>query len=110
MKNPVFAEALGSWLDRTVEIYADRILPVDTTVARWWGLAFSKASISSSMNSGTALSLNPMRCLRGSLKTPRRCSGLSSLMCERRGSKILNDMRRLDSVCGNKRNRKSPRL
>jgi len=37
VRNPVFAEALASWLDRTVEIYADRILPVDTTVARRWG-------------------------------------------------------------------------
>jgi predicted nucleic acid-binding protein len=35
--NPVFAEALGAWLDRTVDIYGDRILPVDTTVARRWG-------------------------------------------------------------------------
>jgi len=37
VKNPVFAEALGAWLDRTVEIYGDRILPVDTRVARRWG-------------------------------------------------------------------------
>jgi len=36
-KNAVFAEALGAWLDRTVETYADRILPVDTPVARRWG-------------------------------------------------------------------------
>jgi len=36
-KNAVFAEALGAWLDRTVETYADRILPVDTLVARRWG-------------------------------------------------------------------------
>src|SRR5260370_35037098 len=35
--NPVFAEALGAWLDRTVDIYGDRILPVDTTVARRGG-------------------------------------------------------------------------
>jgi predicted nucleic acid-binding protein len=35
--NPVFAEALGSWLDRTIEFYGDRILPVDTAVARRWG-------------------------------------------------------------------------
>lgn len=37
VRNPVFAEALGSWLDRTVEIYAERILAVDPTVARRWG-------------------------------------------------------------------------
>ena len=36
-KNAVFAEALGAWLDRTVETYADRSLPVDTRVARRWG-------------------------------------------------------------------------
>jgi predicted nucleic acid-binding protein len=32
-----FAEALRSWLDRTVSIYGDRILPVDAAVARRWG-------------------------------------------------------------------------
>ena len=37
VKNPVFAEALRAWLDRTVETYCDRILPVDTRVARRWG-------------------------------------------------------------------------
>jgi predicted nucleic acid-binding protein len=36
-KNPVFAEALGAWLARTVETYGDRILSVDTRVARRWG-------------------------------------------------------------------------
>jgi len=37
VKNPVFAEALRAWLDRTVETYGDRILSVDTRVARRWG-------------------------------------------------------------------------
>ena len=37
VKNPVFAEALRAWLDRTVETYRDRILSVDTRVARRWG-------------------------------------------------------------------------
>jgi len=32
----VFVEALGAWLDRTIETYRDRILPVDTAVARRW--------------------------------------------------------------------------
>ena len=36
-KNPVFAEALGAWLARTVETYGDRILSVDTRVTRRWG-------------------------------------------------------------------------
>jgi predicted nucleic acid-binding protein len=35
--DPGFAEALESWLDRTVRIYGDRILPADTPVARRWG-------------------------------------------------------------------------
>jgi predicted nucleic acid-binding protein len=35
--NPGFAESLESWLDRTVRLYGDRILPVDTPVARRWG-------------------------------------------------------------------------
>lgn len=36
-KDPAFAEALESWLDRTIQIYGDRILPVDTGIARRWG-------------------------------------------------------------------------
>jgi predicted nucleic acid-binding protein len=36
-KDPAFAEALEVWLDRTIDIYSDRILPVDTRVARRWG-------------------------------------------------------------------------
>lgn len=36
-KDPAFAEALESWLTRTILIYRDRILPVDTNVARRWG-------------------------------------------------------------------------
>jgi predicted nucleic acid-binding protein len=36
-KEPAFAEALESWLDRTIQIYLDRILPVDTRIARRWG-------------------------------------------------------------------------
>ncbi len=36
-KDPAFAEALESWLDRTIQIYADRILPIDTRIARRWG-------------------------------------------------------------------------
>jgi hypothetical protein len=35
--DPAFAEALESWLDRTVHVYGDRILAVDTAVARRWG-------------------------------------------------------------------------
>lgn len=36
-KDPAFAEALESWLDRTIQIYGDRILPVDTGIACRWG-------------------------------------------------------------------------
>lgn len=37
IRNPALAEALSAWLDRTVETYGDRILSVDTRVARRWG-------------------------------------------------------------------------
>ena len=36
-RNRAFAEALNAWLDRTVDIYYDRILPIDIAVARRWG-------------------------------------------------------------------------
>jgi predicted nucleic acid-binding protein len=34
---PAFAEALLAWLERSLEAYADRLLPVTTSVARRWG-------------------------------------------------------------------------
>jgi predicted nucleic acid-binding protein len=37
-QNPDFADALLSWLNRSIEIYADRILPVTTDIARRWGV------------------------------------------------------------------------
>ncbi|ACL73164.1 type II toxin-antitoxin system VapC family toxin [Thioalkalivibrio sulfidiphilus] len=36
-KNAVFASALAEWLDIVLKFYSDRILPVDTAVARRWG-------------------------------------------------------------------------
>lgn len=36
-KDAAFAEALESWLDRTIQLYGDRILAVDTEIARRWG-------------------------------------------------------------------------
>jgi toxin FitB len=36
-KNPGFAERLGVWLDRTIDLYGDRILPVTVAIARRWG-------------------------------------------------------------------------
>jgi len=36
-RNPIFADALGSWLDQMIGIYEDRILPIDVAVARRWG-------------------------------------------------------------------------
>lgn len=36
-KDAAFAEALESWLDRTIQLYGDRILAVDTGIARRWG-------------------------------------------------------------------------
>lgn len=36
-RDAAFAEALETWLDRTIIIHGDRILPVDSAVARRWG-------------------------------------------------------------------------
>jgi len=36
-KDPGFAAALGAWLDRTLMLYGDRILPFDLASARRWG-------------------------------------------------------------------------
>jgi toxin FitB len=36
-RDPAFAEALRAWLDNSVDVYSDRILPVTTTIARRWG-------------------------------------------------------------------------
>jgi predicted nucleic acid-binding protein len=35
--NPDFAEELVRWLDMTLGVYADRILPVTLAIARRWG-------------------------------------------------------------------------
>src|SRR5262245_55109733 len=35
--DPVFAEALLAWLERSIEVYQDRILPVTVAVGRRWG-------------------------------------------------------------------------
>src|SRR4051812_6686328 len=35
--NPDFAEALLAWLERSIAFYADRILPVTTSIGRCWG-------------------------------------------------------------------------
>jgi len=37
LRDPPFADALRSWLDRSIGIYADRILPVTMDVGRRWG-------------------------------------------------------------------------
>jgi toxin FitB len=36
-RDPPFAEALLVWLERSIAVYDDRILPVTTPVARRWG-------------------------------------------------------------------------
>jgi predicted nucleic acid-binding protein len=36
-REPAFAEALLAWLERSLEAYADRLLPVTIRVARRWG-------------------------------------------------------------------------
>jgi toxin FitB len=37
-RNPAFAGALLAWLGRSIESYAERILPVTTDIARRWGV------------------------------------------------------------------------
>ena len=37
IRNPAFSETLAAWLDRTIDTYGDRVLPVTTGVARRWG-------------------------------------------------------------------------
>jgi len=36
-REPAFAEALLAWLERSLEAYSDRILPVTVSVSRRWG-------------------------------------------------------------------------
>lgn len=36
-RNPAFADDLRQWLDRTVTLFADRILPFDAAAALHWG-------------------------------------------------------------------------
>ncbi len=35
--DPVFAEALLVWLERSIDLYEDRILPATTNIPRRWG-------------------------------------------------------------------------
>lgn len=37
-RNPEFARTLAAWLDSVLAVYGDRILPVDLSVARRWGI------------------------------------------------------------------------
>jgi predicted nucleic acid-binding protein len=37
-RDPVFADALLAWLNRSIEVYGDRILPVTTAIGRRWGI------------------------------------------------------------------------
>jgi hypothetical protein len=36
-RDPAFARDLQAWLDRTTQLFADRILPFDAPAARIWG-------------------------------------------------------------------------
>jgi predicted nucleic acid-binding protein len=35
--DPAFAQELGAWLDLTLRVYGDRILPLTVAIARRWG-------------------------------------------------------------------------
>jgi predicted nucleic acid-binding protein len=37
LRDPAFARDLRAWLDRTTQLFADRILPFDADAARIWG-------------------------------------------------------------------------
>jgi predicted nucleic acid-binding protein len=37
IKNPAFARQLAAWLDGLLNLYSERILAIDTSVARRWG-------------------------------------------------------------------------
>jgi toxin FitB len=37
MRHPAFAHALRTWLDRTILLFSDRLLPFDAEDARIWG-------------------------------------------------------------------------
>lgn len=37
LRDPSFAQDLRAWLDRTTQLFADRILPFDAAAARIWG-------------------------------------------------------------------------
>src|SRR5215469_343509 len=41
-RNPIYAEALFSWLELSIATYAGRILPVTTEIARRWGQLSSR--------------------------------------------------------------------
>jgi toxin FitB len=36
-REPAFAEALLAWLERSLDVYGDRVLPVTTSISRRWG-------------------------------------------------------------------------
>ncbi len=36
-KNPRFAVALASWLDKLLTLYGERVLPIDLAISRRWG-------------------------------------------------------------------------
>ena len=41
-RDTVYADALDAWLERSLEHYRDRILPISTAVARRWGRLSSR--------------------------------------------------------------------
>ena len=36
-RDPTFASLLAAWLDTVLSLYGNRILPIDTSIARRWG-------------------------------------------------------------------------
>ena len=68
-RDPVFATDLRAWLDRTVRLFADRILPFDADAALIWGGLLARIGNDGAdlLIAATALSRNATKCRHSSL-------------------------------------------
>ncbi|WP_200285073.1 hypothetical protein [Rhabdochromatium marinum] len=48
-RNAVFARELGKWFDQVLSLYAERILPIDRSVAQRWGLLHTRIDLDSAL-------------------------------------------------------------
>ena len=54
-RDPDFATALASWLDRVLALYGERVLPFNGQIARRWGQLSAALGDNTAMISATAL-------------------------------------------------------